>query len=144
MPGAVAKKMGIREGARAIFVNAPEAAQATIDPPNLDVAAELTGDFDYIHFFARTRAELDDTFPKLRAHLKPAGMLWVSWPKGKKLGTDLTLPKVIQIGYSHGLVESKTLSVDATWSALKFTHPKKGKVYNNSYGQLPPARTWTK
>lgn len=144
MPGAVATKMGIREGARAIFVNAPEAAQATIEPPNLDVVAELTGDFDYIHFFARTQAELDDTFPKLRAHLKPAGMLWVSWPKGKKLGTDLTLPKVIEIGYSHGLVESKTLSVDATWSALKFTRPKKGKVYNNSYGQLPPARNWTK
>lgn len=139
MPGAVAKKMGIREGARAIFVNAPEATQGTIDPPNLDVASELTGDFDYIHFFARTRAELDDTFPELRAHLKPAGMLWVSWPKGRKLGTDLTLPKVIEIGYSHGLVESKTLSVDATWSALKFTHPRKGKAYHNSYGQLPPS-----
>jgi hypothetical protein len=22
---------------------------------------------------------------------------------------------------------------------LKFTHPKKGKVYNNKYGQLPPS-----
>jgi hypothetical protein len=137
MPGAVAKKMGIREGARAIFVNAPEAAQAAIDPPDLDVASELTGEFDYIHLFAWTRAELDDTFPKLKAHLKPTGMLWVSWPKGKKLGTDLALPKVIEIGYSHGLVESKTLSVDATWSALKFTHPRKGKVYSNSYGRLP-------
>jgi hypothetical protein len=137
MPGAVARKMGIREGARAIFVNAPEAAQAAIDPPDLDVASELTGEFDYIHLFAWTRAELDDTFPKLKAHLKPTGMLWVSWPKGKKLGTDLALPKVIEIGYSHGLVESKTLSVDATWSALKFTHPRKGKVYSNSYGRLP-------
>jgi hypothetical protein len=137
MPGAVARKMGIREGARAIFVNAPEAARATIAPPDLDVASELTGEFDYIHLFARTRAELDDTFPKLKAHLKPTGMLWVSWPKGRKLGTDLALPKVIEIGYRHGLVESKTLSVDATWSALKFTHPRKGKVYDNAYGQLP-------
>ena len=64
-------------------------------------------------------------------------MLWVSWPKGKQLGTDLALPHVIRIGYSHGLVESSCLSVDATWSALKFTHPKKGKTYNNSYGKLP-------
>jgi hypothetical protein len=47
------------------------------------------------------------------------------------------LPEVIGIGYRHGLVESKTLSVDATWSAIKFTHPIKGKVYKNSYGQLP-------
>ena len=137
MPGAVARKMGIREGTRAIFVNAPEAARATIAPPDLDVASELTGEFDYIHLFARTRAELDDTFPKLKARLKPTGMLWVSWPKGRKLGTDLALPKVIEIGYRHGLVESKTLSVDATWSALKFTHPRQGKVYDNAYGQLP-------
>jgi hypothetical protein len=55
------------------------------------------------------------------------------------MGTDLALPKVIEIGYNHGLVESKTLSVDDTWSAMKFMYPKKGKAYNNSYGQLPPA-----
>jgi hypothetical protein len=41
-------------------------------------------------------------------------MLWVSWPKSKKLETDLAQPKVIEIGYNHGLVESKTLSMDAT------------------------------
>ena len=133
----VSGKMGVEEGVRAIFVNAPETALEAIDPPSLDVALELGGEFDYIHLFARTRAELDETFPKLREHLKPTGMLWVSWPKNRKLGTDLALPKVIEIGYNHGLVESKTLSVDATWSAMKFTHPKKGKVYNNSYGQLP-------
>jgi hypothetical protein len=137
MSGIVSKKLGIKEGTRAIFLNAPEAARGAIDPPSLDVASELAGEFDYIHLFARTQAELDDTFPKLKAHLKPTGMLWVSWPKNKKLGTDLALPKVIEIGYNHGFVESKTLSVDATWSAMKFTHPKKDKVYNNSYGRLP-------
>jgi hypothetical protein len=135
----VSEKMGIKEGTRAIFVNAPEAARQAIDPPSLDVASELAGEFDYIHLFARTRVELDDAFPKLKAHLKPTGMLWVSWPKNKKLGTDLALPKVIEIGYDHGLVESKTLSVDATWSVMKFTHPKEGKTYNNIYGQLPPS-----
>ena len=137
MSRTVSEKMGIREGTRAIFVNAPKAARESIDPPSLDLASELEGEFDYIHLFARTQAELDDAFPKLKAHLKPTGMLWVSWPKNKKLGTDLALPKVIEIGYNHGLVESKTLSVDTTWSAIKFTHPKKGKVYNNSYGRLP-------
>ena len=136
--GTDSKKMGIKEGIRAILVNAPEAARRAIDPPSLDVASELVGEFDYMHLFARTQTELDDVFPKLKAHLKPTGMLWVSWPKNKKMGTDLALPKVIEIGYKHGLVESKTLSVDATWSAMKFTYPKKDKAYNNSYGQLPP------
>ena len=53
--------------------------------------------------------------------------------------TDLTLPHVIRIGLSHGLVGSTALSIDDMWSALKFTHPKHGKIYNNSFGRLPGA-----
>ena len=90
MTTTVSDKMGIKEGGRAIFVDAPETALEAIDPPSLDVASELAGEFDYIHLFARTRAELDDAFPKLKAHLEPTGMLWVSWLKDKQLGTDLT------------------------------------------------------
>lgn len=137
MARTVSEKMGVKEGVRAIFVNAPETALQAIDPPDLDVAPDLAERFDYIHLFAKSRAELDDAFPKLKEHLEPTGMLWVSWPKDRKLGTDLVLPEVIRIGYRHGLVESKCLSVDATWSALKFTHPVEGKAYNNSYGRLP-------
>ncbi|MBC7811204.1 MAG: DUF3052 family protein [Burkholderiales bacterium] len=128
--------MGIQEGARAYFVNAPAEALEAIDTPQLELATELRGDFDYIHFFAKSQDEFNDMFPKLKQHLKPTGMLWVSWPKNRKLGTDLTITKVIELGYNFGLVESKTISVDATWSAIKFTHPKAGKVYNNSYGKL--------
>jgi hypothetical protein len=133
----VAAKMGVKEGARAIFANAPATALAAIAPPDLAVASRLTGAFDYIHLFTTSRQELDGRFPALRAHLRTTGMLWVSWPKNRQLGTDLSLPEVIRIGYRHGLVESKTLSVDATWSAMKFTHPVPGKVYNNRYGKLP-------
>ncbi|WP_461102111.1 hypothetical protein [Spirosoma koreense] len=43
---------------------------------------------------------------------------------------------MIEIGYTYVLVESKAISVDATWSALTFTHPKEGKIYQNSYGTL--------
>ncbi len=136
MPRSVSQKMGIKEGTRTLVVNAPESALKAIEAPSLDVSATLDGDFGYIHLFVATQAEMDDMLPKLRAHLGATGMLWVSWPKGRKLGTDLTLSHVIRIGYSHGLVESTTLSVDGTWSAIKFTHPKRGKDYKNSYGQL--------
>jgi hypothetical protein len=136
MTGLASKKMGIKEGARALLVNAPEAALEAIDPMYMDVATKLAGKFDYIHFFTKSQEEFNDLFPKLKAHLKPTGMLWVSWPKNRKLETDLTLTKVIELGYNHGLVESKTISIDETWSAIKFTHPKEGKIYKNSYGKL--------
>lgn len=139
MSRAVSQKMGIKEGARAFFMNAPDPALEAIDLPILDIVPELDGDFDYIHLFTTSQAGMDAIFPILGAHLKPAGMFWVSWPKGKQLGTDLSLPHVIRIGYSHGLVESTCLSVDSTWSGLKFTWPRPGKNYNNSHGQLPTA-----
>ena len=136
MPGLASTKMGVKEGARTFLVNAPAAAAEAIDPAHLDVASRLQGKFDYIHFFTRSQEEFNGRFPKLKSHLKPTGMLWVSWPKNRKLGTDLTLTKVIELGYNHGLVESKTISINETWSAIKFTHPKQGKVYENSYGKL--------
>lgn len=136
MAGLASKKMGIREGARTILVNAPKEAVEVIGPSGLELATKLTGQFDYIHFFARSQEEFNDTFPRLKAHLKPTGTLWVSWPKNNGLGTDLTLTKVIELGYNYGLVESKVVSVNETWSAIKFTHPKEGKEYKNSYGKL--------
>lgn len=136
MPRTVAQKMGVKEGSRAFFVDAPGAVLDALELPALEISSNLDGVFDYIHLFSITRSQMDATFPTLRRHLKETGMLWLSWPKGRKLGSDLALPVVIEVGYSHGLVESTCLRVDDTWAGLKFTHPKEGKVYNNSYGKL--------
>jgi hypothetical protein len=133
----VAQKMGIRPGIRAHLVAAPSPAVLALQLPTLEISPELDGHFDYLHLFTTSQACMEDSFPTLKDHLSASGMLWVSWPKAKKLGTDLSLPTVIRIGYSHGMVESTCLSVDDTWSALKFTHPKPGKTYNNSHGTLP-------
>jgi len=137
----VAQKMGIKEKKSTYFENAPKEAVEDMHLPELNISKTLKGEFDYIHFFAKTQAEQTELFPKLKAHLKLEGMLWVSWPKGRQLDTDLTLPIVIKIGYEFGLVESTCLSVNDTWSALKFTHPKKGKIYNNSHAKLKSRTT---
>lgn len=136
MTKSVSVKMGIKPGVRAIFINAPVEAIEAIELPSLDLEKNLSGVFDYIHLFASSQTELHETFPPLKAHLKPTGMLWVSWPKAGQQGTDLKLTNVIEICYGYGLVESKNLSINTTWTALKFTHPKEGKIYNNSYGTL--------
>ena len=136
MEKSTAAKMGIKENMRAFLLNAPEESVDAIRLPSLELDSNLIGEFDYIHFFVNSQAEFHQHFPELKEHLKPGGMLWVSWLKAGQQGTDLTLTTVIKIGYDYGLVESKTLSIDATWSAIKFTHPKPGKVYQNSYGKL--------
>ena len=131
-----AEKLGVKEGMRSIFIQADEQVLNTMNLPELDIKTKLAGQFDYIHFFVKTTSDFHKHFAKLAASLKPTGMLWVSWPKSGQDNTDLTLPIVIKIGYEYGLVESKAISIDTFWSALKFTNPKKGKIYNNSYGKL--------
>ena len=101
------------------------------------VTRSLEGEYDYIHAFVVESVELPQTFSKLKPHLHRRGMLWISWPKGGSLGSDLSLGTIINVGYKHGLVESKTISVNATWSAIKFTFPVAGKRCQNSYGRLP-------
>lgn len=132
----VSEKLGIKPDSRAILINAPASAVKAIELPRVKRATRLSGEFDYIHFFARTQVELDKKLPALKKHLKSTGMLWLSWPKNKQMETDLTLIHVIRLGYDHGLVESKAMSIDETWSASKFTHPKEGVTYNNSFGKL--------
>ncbi|WP_413452811.1 hypothetical protein AA0Y32_08815 [Georgenia phoenicis] len=137
MARTVAEKMGVRAGARAHVVGAPPEAVAAMGLPELDLAQELEGDFDHLHVFVTRQEDLVTALGSLRDHLRPRGTLWVSWPKGGQLGTDLTLHVVIALAYDAGLVESTCLRVDDTWSALKLTLPKPGKIYHNSYGTLP-------
>ena len=135
----VSEKLGVKEGMRSLFVNADADAINAMQHPNLDVKIKLVGDFDYIHFFVVTSKEFHKTFPKLAQHIKENGSIWVSWPKSGQNGTDLNLITVIKLGYDYGMVESKSISINDVWSALKFTKPKKGKIYNNSYGKLKDA-----
>lgn len=136
MVKSVSAKMGLKAGDRAIFIFAPADAIQAIETPLLTLETELQGEFDYMHLFASSQAILHEQFPRLKPHLKQSGALWVSWLKGSPQGTDLTLTKVIEIGYQYGLVESKCLSINRIWSALKFTLPIQGKIYNNKYGTL--------
>jgi hypothetical protein len=136
MTRTIAEKMFVKPGTRAYLVSVPDDLLETIQAPPLEIGSELTGQFGYIHLFGRNQRELENGFTRLKSHLATHGALWVSWPKGGQLGTDLNLHEVIRIGYARGLVESTCVSIDSTWSALRFTHPKPGKKYNNSHAEL--------
>ena len=97
MTRTVSQKMGVKENSKAYFVNADEEAIENFDLPNLDISKKLDNEFDYIHLFVKTQSEILEHFPKLKENLITNGMLWVSWPKGGKLGTDLNIKIVIKL-----------------------------------------------
>lgn len=136
MTRTVAEKIGARKGARVIFSGAPAAIVELIDSPHFDRRSRLTGKFHYIHLFVKTPAQFQQKFQQLKKYLDNPGMLWVSWQKSRTDATGLNIKRIIKMGYDHGLVESKTISINEEWSAIKFTWPRENIVYNNSYGKL--------
>lgn len=77
----------------------------------------------YIHLFTRSQEDLKEQFPVLKKHLLKDGMLWISWPKGHcTTPTDLNEHIVRDIGHENGLVDTKIVSVNENWSALKFVY----------------------
>ena len=119
-------KLGIKQGAKISFINAPRGYARTIGklPRNARGGAPL----DFIQFFTSEKRALEREFAKLARSLAPAGMLWISWPKKSSgVPTDLTEDVIRAVGLAHGLVDVKVAAVDDVWSGLKFVRRLKDR-----------------
>lgn len=92
--------------------------------------ASLKGPFDYMHVFARDRADLAETLPQMSEKLAAGGSLWISWmkPSSKMKGGgqpgDLNENLVRRIGLTRGLVDVNLVVLDRDWSALRLVRRK--------------------
>jgi hypothetical protein len=75
---------------------------------------------DLAHIFLTRRDELEGILAGLRASLRPAVPVWVSWPKrAARVPTDVTEDVIRAVALPMGYVDVKVCAVDATWSGLK-------------------------
>ena len=116
------KKLGIKEGFNVSFVNAPKGFHEELDfTDDVTVNSNSRAPIDFVLLFVRSKRELEKTFSRYAAKLKPAGMFWISWPKkASGVATDLTDNVVRELGLAKGMVDVKVCAVDETWSGLKF------------------------
>src|SRR5215831_19015837 len=94
------KKLGIKSGFNVTFVNAPPGFVRRLDlPTDVAINPKSPALLDFTLLFVKTESQLQRSFSICAARLKPAGMLWVSWPK-KSSGvlTDLQFSDVQNIG----------------------------------------------
>ncbi len=127
----LAKKLGIKEGFRLSFVNAPAGFRSYLGelPPGVNISTRSDGkQFDLILLFARSERGLQNEFLHQTTALVQNGMLWVAWPKKSSgVKTDLSFDVVQRIGLDAGLVDVKICAVDETWSGLKFVYRLKDR-----------------
>jgi len=122
----LADKLGIKEGFRILVLNAPRDYTSMLKlPQGVTLARELKGPFEFMHFFTKSRNDLETRFPCLKRELVKTGMLWISWPKGSSgVKTELNEGAVREVGLKNGLVDIKVCAVDEVWSGLKFVYRK--------------------
>ncbi len=118
----LAKKLGIREGARVRTSNAPDHYLELVAPlpEAVIVSGRIRSDIHIWHFFTKSKREMARRLPKMRQQINQDGMIWVSWPKkASKVPTDVTENVVREVALPLGLVDVKVCAVDEVWSGLK-------------------------
>ena len=126
------KKLGLKANSVGLVLHAPQEYAVLLGeiPPGARLDSDWPHEsgapaamYDFIHYFTRDRAALEQDFAALKAALKPDGALWISWPKGtSKLAADLNENQIREIGLAHHLVDVKVAAIDEDWSGLKFVY----------------------
>jgi hypothetical protein len=120
-PRGLLDKLGVKPGARVSVLGIDEGDfRAQLDGRSADVSTRPRKDSDLLFWRARTREELVPRLRSLRACLRPAGAVWVVWPKGRKA---LREDDVRAAGAQVGLVDVKVVSFSDELSALKMMIP---------------------
>ena len=120
----LARKLLVKPGHRMAVINAPPGYADQLQP--LPEGAELVDRpkmaVDVVQVFLRDCGDLDRAAPAAVRAMKPDGLLWVCYPKGgKKAGTDLNRDILWErMGRQSGLVGVTLVSIDDTWSAMRF------------------------
>ena len=125
------RKLGIKPGVRMALVRAPDgfldSALAPL-PDGVELRARARGPLDVIVFFTKSRAELERRLGTLAGALDPAGALWIAWPKrASGVVTDITEDTLREVILPLGLVDTKVIAVDDTWSGLRFVIRKENR-----------------
>lgn len=118
----LAKKLGIREGARVFVWDGPAEYRDLVAPLPADVrfGKALDSDTELVHLFVKARGVLERALRTLRTTLRPDATVWVSWPKkASKVPTDVTEDVIRAVALPMGWVDVKVCAVDVTWSGLK-------------------------
>jgi len=124
------KKLGIKPDTKIIIKNEPTKYTELVTdiPDNVSFCTKWQKDLDFAHIFSKKRSEVFTLISEARNHIKPNGVIWVSWPKkASKVLTDITEDIIRDYALKTDLVDIKVCAVDETWSGLKLVVRKENR-----------------
>ena len=124
------KKMRLTAGARAAVLRGPPGYLRSLElPAGMDISEKLSGRYDWIQLLVKTRPDLEARIGGTAKALKPAGLLWITFPKASSgIQTDLSRDKGWDSLKTHNLKWIGLISVDKGWSAFAVRPCKPGEA----------------
>jgi len=114
------KKLRYRPGARVALHGAPAGFEAEVSLAKEVVRAKAgEKNLDMVQAFFTRRTDLERQLAPLKASLGPRAILWLCYPKGGALGTDLKRDVIGEIAGKKGLQPVALVAVDDVWSAVR-------------------------
>lgn len=117
------KKLEIKSPHRVTILNAPEGVIKNLLPMPFGVVYESvpTGKCDVVLVFMKDSAELSRVLPRALAAAKDDCIFWCAYPKQtSKVTTDIDRDHGWEMLTGRGLRPVAQISIDDTWSALRF------------------------
>jgi hypothetical protein len=114
----LAKNLNLKDGMKLSVVGRPAGVDLC------DVATTTSLNADAVLVFVKTLAEVDATCAPAIDAAKRDGLAWIAYPKARQLGTDLNRDVLWHHLLKHGIQGVRQVSIDDTWSAMRF-RPKK-------------------
>jgi len=124
------QKLLIKPGKNWLFYNAPENYLDSLKPLPEDstVTTVLTGNFDGIQLFVKTKAELSSSLKVIAPLLKPDTIFWISYPKKSSgIESDLKMGSWDEL-IQYGLDGVASIAVDETWAGSRFRPLGQAKI----------------
>lgn len=121
----LARKLKLTGRKEPAVINAPDGYREEL---GIDFADELSGRYDWVQVFLKSKAELDEVARRVASSLEPDGIVWFTFPKGSsKIQTDLTRDKGWDSLQQLDLKWVTLVSVNEIWSAFAMRPYKKGE-----------------
>src|ERR1043166_10146561 len=124
MPNTISQKLKIQPGYTLLTINEPSEFQRGLNGlPKGGKIVESGKDYDQVHWFVKSRAQLEKEMSKVMKLVKPEVVVWVYYPKvSSGVQTDLTRDKGWDCLLSEGdkLTWISLISFNDTWSVFGF------------------------
>jgi hypothetical protein len=123
------KKLGIVGDAVFTVRHAPtDFAETLGDYGDAVWQKSLLAPIDVVVAFFTEKKKLVAEWKSLTEAAKPAGGVWVAWPKKSSgMATDITEDVLRKVLLPTGWVDNKVCAIDDTWSGLRFVLRKENR-----------------